>query len=83
MKISIIKFLLLSFFVFSNQIHAAVYEDETGRKAVLELRQLFENFRQKSSTLICDINIKTSPEVSSKIGGGDVEARKAIIDITN
>jgi hypothetical protein len=81
MRIIPIKFLLLSIFFFSNQIHAAVNEDEAGRRAVLELRKLFENVRQKSSNLICDDKIKAPPEVSSKIGGGDVEARRAIIDL--
>ena len=81
MKIIPIKFLLLSFFFFSNQIHAAFNEDQPGRRALLELRQLFDNFRQKSATLICDDKIKTPPEISSKVGGGDIEARKAIIDL--
>ena len=81
MKIFSIKFLFLSIFFFSNQIHAALNEDEAGRRAILELRQLFENVRQKSSNLICDDKIKTPPEISSKISGGDVIARRAIIDL--
>jgi hypothetical protein len=81
MKTIPIKFLFLSILFFSNQINAAFNEDQPGRRAVLELRQLFENFRQKSDTLICDDNIKTQPEISSKVGGGDIEARKAIIDL--
>jgi hypothetical protein len=79
MKIIPIKFLLLSIFFLSNQIHAA--EDEAGRRAILELRQLFGNVRQKSFNLICDDKIKTPTEISSKISGGDVEARSAIIDL--
>lgn len=75
------KLTFLILLVFFSRANATAYEDETGRRAVLEIRRLVDNFRQKAVNLNCDHKSNSNIESNSKIGGGDVEARKAILDL--
>jgi hypothetical protein len=72
---------LLVLLIFSTHLKAGVYEDESGRYALLELRARLENLELNSANLNCKQKSNLVFENTTKLGRGDNEARKAIIDL--
>ena len=72
---------LLALLIFSTQIKAGVYEDVTGRHALIEIRTRLDDLKNKTANLNCKQKSNLVFENTTKIGRGDNEARKAIIDL--